>query len=107
MAKRSTWIGQLAEAQLWRTRLVTADRDEVRQWQAALRRMSASSKRVRRFVVAQALARQGEIDAAVLAYLQVAWMQDVDRELASESLVGRGTALAAVAASRGGPARVS
>jgi hypothetical protein len=84
---RSTgWLGVMAECQLWRTRTVTADAEEVQRWQAALQRISAGLQAGPLFLIAQAQTRLQQTDAAVLSYLQVALMHAEQHTLATESL---------------------
>ncbi len=87
------WIGQVSAAQLWRTQVVDADAELVQRWQTGLQQLPAPQRAGPSFVIAQTLARQGDVDAAVLAYLQAAWSYQATRQLASESLWAAGQLL--------------
>ena len=64
-------IATLAEAQLWRTRVATADAAEVARWQAAIEQMPVELQAGPYFVVGEALRRLGRQDEAALALLRV------------------------------------
>jgi tetratricopeptide (TPR) repeat protein len=64
-------IAALAEAQLWRTRIATADAAEVERWQTAIERMPTELRAGPYFVVGEAWRRLGRQDEAALALLRV------------------------------------
>ena len=80
------WVAMLATAQRWRLRTVTVEPDEVESWRQHFDRMPDDLKAGPAFVFAQALARQRQIDDAVLAYLQVLWGDTARVDLAGDAL---------------------
>jgi tetratricopeptide (TPR) repeat protein len=86
-------VAQLAEAQRWRTALVTATEDEVRRWGAHLDRMDPSLRAGPSFVVGQALARLNQPEQSALAFLRVSILYPDQRGLAAESLLAAGQQL--------------
>jgi tetratricopeptide (TPR) repeat protein len=89
----TNWIGQMAAAQRWRTRVVTAGRDEVLGWQSIVPRLPEGLRSGPSFVLAQALARHHAVDEAVLVYLRIALVDAPAGELAAESLWAAGQLL--------------
>ena len=80
-------IQRLALAQLWRIQLVTVAKDDVTsKWVTTVESLPPELRGGPYFVLAQGLARTGETDAAVLAFLRVPIQYPRLRQLASESL---------------------
>lgn len=90
---RDRRIAQLAEAQLWRSRVVTAGEDEIRRWQAAIERMSESLRAGPYFLYGRLLARHGRQQDAALAFMRVPILYSRNRHLAAESLLAAAKAL--------------
>ena len=88
-------VAQLADAQLWRTQLVSAGSGEVHRWQSAIDRMPESLHGGPYYLLGQLLAKEKRYDDAALALLRPAILHAQDRSLASESLLAAGEALAA------------
>jgi tetratricopeptide (TPR) repeat protein len=86
-------IAQLAAAQLWRTKLVTAKPDEVARWQADVEKLPAPLQAGPYYVAAEALARLGNHEQAALAYLRVPLLHSRHRYLNPDALFGAGRAL--------------
>lgn len=90
---RELRVAQLAEAQLWRTRIVTADAREVARWQAAIDRMPQSLRAGPYHLLGSALTREQKYQEAALALMRVPILYPHERELAAESLLAAATAL--------------
>lgn len=80
-------IAALAEAQLWRTSLATAEAADIERWQAAIERMPTSLRPGPYFVVGQALRRLGRYDEAALALLRVPIHAPEQTHLAARALL--------------------
>jgi hypothetical protein len=80
-------IASLAEAQLWRTRLASADAADVRRWQGAIEKMPVSLRAGPYFMVGQEYRRLGRTDEAVLSLLRVPIHASQHAELAARSLL--------------------
>lgn len=86
-------IAELAHAQLWRLRVVTATPAEVDRWPESIARLPAGLRAGPYFVLGQALARREDRrTAAALAYLRVPILYPRDRSLAAAALLGAGQA---------------
>ena len=90
---RDARIAFLAEAQRWRTRVLTADRQEVDRWREWIRRMPDDLRPGPWFTLGLALARQGLHEQAALAHLRVPILYSSHRSLAAESLLAAGREL--------------
>jgi tetratricopeptide (TPR) repeat protein len=86
-------IAAAAEIQLWRTRLLTAQGDEVQRWQAAADKVGPELRGVAWYLVGEALAGQGKSEEAALAYLQTALVYGRQRALAADALAAAGAQL--------------
>ena len=81
-------VAALAEAQRWRTRIVTADESDRVRWQQRIDAMPPVVRGGPYFVLAQVHERLGQADAAALAYLRVPIHFNHDRPLAARALLG-------------------
>jgi tetratricopeptide (TPR) repeat protein len=90
---RDPRIAQLAEAQRWRTQLVTAVASDTITWQTALERMPAKLRAGPGFLLGQLLARHGEHEAAALAFMRVPILHPRERELSAEALLAAAESL--------------
>jgi tetratricopeptide (TPR) repeat protein len=81
------FIRSLAEAQLWRSRLLDASAEDVARWAVRIEAMPVAVRAGPYFVVAEAWQRLGETDNALLAYLRVPLQYPACRALAARSLV--------------------
>jgi hypothetical protein len=88
-------IAALAEAQLWRRSVATADLAEVQRWQAAIERMPRELRAGPSFVAGQVLRRLGRPDDATLALLRVPIHAPEQSHLAARALVEAAQELAA------------
>ncbi len=79
-------IAHLADAQRWRTEIVTAKPDEVGRWQKQIDRMPKSLRAGPHFIVAQALARQGQHELSAMTFMRTAIFFPNDRQLVAGSL---------------------
>lgn len=95
--ERDARIAHLAAAQLWRTRLVTADRAELDQWQIQIERMPASLRPGPTLLLGQGLARQGEPQRAAIEMLRIPILWSDHRELAAVALWEAGRVLESTA----------
>lgn len=86
-------VRELALAQVWRTKVVTADLHAVESWQRQIESMPEALRGGPYYVLGQAYAQLGDPQAAALAYLWVPLVYDHDRELAGRSLLGAARAL--------------
>lgn len=86
-------IRVLARAQVWRTRVATADVHEVDGWRREIEGMPEALRGGPYYVLGEAYARLGDPQAAALAYLWVPLVYDEDRELAGRALLGAARAL--------------
>jgi tetratricopeptide (TPR) repeat protein len=80
-------IAALAEAQLWRTSVATADAAQAQVWQAALEKMPRELRAGPSFVVGQVLRRLGRHDEAALALLRVPIHAPEHAHLAARALL--------------------
>jgi tetratricopeptide (TPR) repeat protein len=86
-------MSQLAQVQLWRTRLVTAKADEVARWKAAALRMPPEVAACGWYVIGEALARHKQPEEAALAYMRVPLVHGQQRVMSADSLVAAGEQL--------------
>lgn len=86
-------IAQLAEAQLWRSQVVTARAAEVPRWQAAIEQMPQSLRGGPYHLLGQLLARHGRQTEAALAMMRVPILFPREETLTAESLLAAATAL--------------
>ena len=85
-------IATLAEAQLWRDKLVTASREEIERWEHQLDTLDDSLRAGPYFLIGQAWARHGRHASAALALLRVPVLYPQDQNLAAEALLAAGDA---------------
>ena len=81
-------LAALAEAQRWRTRIVTADESDGVRWRQRIDAMPPAVRGGPYFILAQVDERLGQADAAALAYLRVPIHFKYDRPLAARALLG-------------------
>lgn len=86
-------IAQLAQAQRWRTEVVTASRADVAGWEEKFRTFAPALQSGPSFVLGQALARHGESRLAALYFLRTPILYRDDRDLAGEALLAAGEQL--------------
>jgi tetratricopeptide (TPR) repeat protein len=79
-------IAQLATAQLWRTKLVTASPDEIDRWQAQLEKLPGELRAGPLLVIGDGLLRHNRSEDALLAYLQVPLVYNSRETLSCEGL---------------------
>jgi len=92
-SERDVRIAHLADAQLWRTRLASADRAELDKWQAQIQRMPDSLRAGPTFLLGQGLSRQGEASRAALELLRTPLLWNDHRELSAVALWEAGRVL--------------
>lgn len=94
-SERDVRVAHLADAQLWRARLASADRAELDKWRAQISRMPDTLRAGPTFVLGQGLSRQGEPSRAALELLRIPIVWSDQRELAAAALWEAGKALEA------------
>jgi len=87
-------VARLAQAQLWRSQVMAATRDDVAAWQVAADAFPPALRAGPYFVIGQALARHGRHEEAALMWMRVPIVFSRHRVLASECLLAAGDALA-------------
>lgn len=80
-------IAQLAEAQVWRTRLAAAGTEELGEWEDAIHEMPAALRGGPFYVLADAYALRGKPREAALSYLWLPLVHDDDPILAASACV--------------------
>lgn len=88
-------VAQLAVAQLWRTQIVTARRDDASRWLAAIERMPPPVRGGPYYLLGQLFASHKQYDDAAIALMRAPVLHARDRLLASESLLAAAEALTA------------
>ncbi len=88
-------IVQLAECQLWRTRLVSATLSDAERWLQQIERMPEEIRHGAWFITAQVLSRHEQHEEAALLFLRGPLSSPSDRVLASEALWAAGRELEA------------
>lgn len=83
-------VAALAQAQLWRTQIVTATAADVERWQAAVEQMPPTLGAGPWWIVGQALARLRQAEPAALALMKVPILYPRQRQLAAEALFAAG-----------------
>ncbi|MDG2381778.1 MAG: hypothetical protein P8N76_08890 [Pirellulaceae bacterium] len=84
---RDSRVQQLANAQLWRTQLVTTRKDIVlHEWPRALQQMPFELRGGPHFVLARALAKHGASDRSILEFMRVSIAYSAMYDLSAESL---------------------
>ncbi len=86
-------VALLAAAQLWRTRSVMADLDEIAAWKRMARRLPDSLRGGPYFIIGTALARHKQHEQAALALLRAPLMHPQQRTLAAAGLLAAGEQL--------------
>ncbi len=86
-------IVQLAQAQLWRTRVVTAKSGDSVDLRKLIDRIPAAVRGGPYFVLGRILSRQENHDSAALTYLRVPILHPTDRQLAAVALLSAGREL--------------
>jgi tetratricopeptide (TPR) repeat protein len=86
-------VAQLAEAQLWRTKIVTSTPQEVAGWQQQVERIPSELRAGPYFALGQALARQNLHEQAALAFLRVPILHSSNRSLSADALLAAARAL--------------
>ena len=88
-------IAILAQAQLWRSQVVTAGPQQVATWQRAIEKMPKPLRAGPYYVLGQALARKknGQYEEAALAFLRIATLYENNLTLSSAALLEAGSAL--------------
>jgi tetratricopeptide (TPR) repeat protein len=90
---REVRIAQLAEAQIWRTQLVTAGQSEMYRWQSAVERMPPSLRAGPCYLLAGLQARLGQHEQASLTFMRVPILHPQERLLAAEALLAAADSL--------------
>ena len=80
-------VAQLADAQLWRTRIAAATAEDLKRWEAAIGRMPPELRGGPYYVLAQGLAAAGNSEQAALAFLRIPILHPDDRRLAAAALL--------------------
>jgi tetratricopeptide (TPR) repeat protein len=86
-------VAMLAQAQAWRTRVVTVTADEIKSWEGLIARMPADLRSGPYFTFGQALSRTGQHEQAALAFLRVPILYPSERPLAAAALLSAGREL--------------
>jgi tetratricopeptide (TPR) repeat protein len=86
-------VVQLAQAQLWRTRLVSAGAEDVGDLRKLIDRMPSTLRGGPYFLLGRLLSRQGDSQSAALAYLRVPILYPRDHQLAADALLSAGREL--------------
>jgi predicted negative regulator of RcsB-dependent stress response len=89
-------IAALAEMQLWRTRIVTVQPNEIQRWQTLVEKMPPEIRAGGYYILGDALARQKDVEAAALAYLRVPLVYSASRVLSSDALLAAAKQLEAL-----------
>jgi tetratricopeptide (TPR) repeat protein len=90
---RDPRIAALAQAQLWRTRIVTATPDEIQRWDRLISAMPADLRGGAYFVLGRALAARSQHEKAAVALLRAPLLYPADRRLAAAALLSAGRQL--------------
>lgn len=93
LAERDRRIVALAEAQLWRRRVVLATADEVRRWETRLRGFPLELRHGPAIVIGRAWSRLKAFDDAALGFMRAPIEHPEQRTLASYGLLEAGAAL--------------
>jgi tetratricopeptide (TPR) repeat protein len=93
VGQRDRRIVFLAQAQLWRTRVVTAERAEVEGWEATVQRMPADLRGGPYYVLGEAWNARQEHQRAALAFLRVPILYADQLRLVPWALLSAGRAL--------------
>lgn len=86
-------VALLAEAQLWRSKIVTATPQDVPRWQAVIDRMPSGLRGGPYYLLGQLLARHDLHEQAAVAYLRVPILYPQQRGLSAECLLASGEQL--------------
>jgi len=87
-------IAQLARAQSWRMSLISADADQVAQWQATVDAMRPELRAGAYYVIGQGWSRTGQWEKAALAMMRIPVLYPQERQLSARALIDAGSALA-------------
>ncbi|MFW6170447.1 MAG: tetratricopeptide repeat protein [Planctomycetota bacterium] len=90
---RDPRIAKLSEAQLWRTRLVTAPPEALEPWEKELLTLPASLRAGPYFLLGKLRARHKRHQAAVLAFMRVPILYSSQHDLVAEALFAAGEQL--------------
>lgn len=90
---RDPRIAKLSQAQLWRTRLVTAPPEVLERWENELMTLPASLRAGPYFLLGKLRARHKRHPAAVLAFMRVPILYSSQHDLAAEALFAAGQQL--------------
>lgn len=77
----------LAEAQIWRTRVATADEQEQERWQQRIQDMPAALRGGPLFVLGKALSRRKLPEQAALTFMKTALLYPAERDLSCHALL--------------------
>jgi tetratricopeptide (TPR) repeat protein len=86
-------IAGMAQAQLWRTKLVTAKPDEISRWHAQLKKMPREVQAAGWFILGDLYARQNKPEQAAIAYLKTPLLFREQRAMAADALLAAGKQL--------------
>lgn len=86
-------VAQLANAQLWRTAVATADTVQLERWAASIDLMPESLRAGPLFILGTAQLQRRQWEDAALSLLRVAIVYPQDRSLAAQALLGAGRGL--------------
>ncbi|MCH8923589.1 MAG: hypothetical protein IIA67_10635 [Planctomycetes bacterium] len=86
-------IAALAQAQIWRSQVVTATPQQAAIWQRAIERMPEPLRAGPYYVLGRALARNKRFEEAALAYLRIATLYENNLTLSAAALLEAGGAL--------------
>jgi tetratricopeptide (TPR) repeat protein len=90
---KDSHVALLAEAQLWRSRIATADEQTVDQWERRIDQMAEELRTGPYVTLAQALAHQKRWEQAAQAFLRAEILSTGQTRMAAEALVAAGEAL--------------
>ncbi len=86
-------IAHLSEAQLWRTKIVTATPGEVQAWQTTLSQWPSDIRAGPYFIVGQVLSRHERYQEAALMWMRIPIFYPQQRTLVGDCLLAAGNAL--------------
>lgn len=94
-SSREHRVAQLAEAQLWRTKLISARREDLYLWRTAIDRLPQPLRAGPYYLLGQLLAQQKQYDDAAIAFMRLPILYPGDRTLAAEALLAAAEVLSA------------
>lgn len=90
---RDKRVALLAEAQLWRTRIVTANDDDLKRWERMLQRIPVALRGGPYYTLGRGLAQRNHHEQAALILMRTPIFYARDRTLAADALLATAVAL--------------